>query len=224
MKTFLLSLFIVVTLLFTTNNISKATSWCEQNGGTVHVTTVIINGCPITVHYCWTNINGTGEAYFEILNIYVPPCAGTVFATSNFLTLIDNHIMLNHVGVGLVQCDPNNEYWGTVVHTSRADCYRYERRGYPNYEYNQLGGYSIVPCQRESLCMIVYSACYYPHPITGSPVLKTRCNIPASSTGGSSYGDNCNANSQSVLFSFLNNQNMIESECILLECICIPTP
>ena len=132
--------------------------------------------------------------------------------------------MLNHAGSGLVRCNPNNPNWGTVVHTSRSDCYKYQRAGYLSYNYNHSGGYSIVPCQSESLCAIAYSACYDFNPITGSPEITVRCNIPITQEGESTYGDNCNPNANSVFMSFWTNPFMTESECVMLDCYCIPYP
>lgn len=107
---------------------------------------------------------------------------------------------------------------GTVIHTSRSDCYKYVKGGFQNYNYEHTGGYSIVPCNQESYCQINYTACFTPDPITGEPIITVRCNIPQTPPA---EGDNCNADANGVFINFWNNPFMIESECVMLDCYCI---
>ncbi len=177
MRTFLLSLFIVVTLLFTTNNISKAS--CPP--GYTQYSSVIFYPkpggglCTITVFYCLNNSPmGMNDVIITSFN-YDFNCLGIVdFTDQNFwedvrVTIItDLFLQLN-----IPLC---NEGYFTLVTIEASKCWKLS----VGYENNVLLS-RILPCDGElGFCSSVYQLCYDYSQTPPNRITK----VSSSSSGG----------------------------------------
>jgi hypothetical protein len=171
MKTFLLSLFIVVTLLFTTNNASKAAC---PTGWTSHPITYMYNGCEITVYYCFLLSPG-GTNQVKIDGIYIPAdCVDEIdFDDPNFWERANDEI-INYLipSVSITNC--NSGYF-TLITVTRTNCWKLVIL---------QGGYGQVQaCEDTGNCFVVNRLCA--NYSTNPPIIQNT----------KSYGGNAGSNS-----------------------------
>ena len=178
-------------------------------GSFFNVKTFTVNSCPVTVYYCYTP---GAEPIFNILSIYVHPGCNLILNSTN-LNFIYEYILNNQIGLNIPPCENGgNVYWTAIF--KQSQCYRYERRGYSYYEYFELGGYSIVPCEEYVECVLEYTVCTEP-----SGNKKITC-INAYTIGYSEITCVTDSNN-SIVNSFFLNSNQIETVCINIECKCV---
>jgi len=184
-------------------------------GQNLGIKTTVIQGCPITVYYCW---RGGAEPFFKIINIYVH--AGCNFNFNNItLGLIYKYIISNETGFTFPPCDPENNVFYGIASITQNQCYRYEKRGYPYYEFNFIGGYSIVPCEVYAECFLEYSVC--PNFSGTHTTYDINCISAYVQTETDSPTNACSIDTNnSILNQFIADPNMIESACISIECAC----
>jgi hypothetical protein len=186
---------------------SKGQAPCPV-GSFFDVKTFTVYSCPVTVYYCYTP---GAEPIFKILSIYVHPGCNLILDPIN-LNSIYEYIIKNQTGLNIPPCTASGPvYWTAVFNQSQ--CYRYERRGYPYYEYFELGGYSIVPCEVYVECVLEYKACTLP---SGD---KDIVCVNAYTTGYSEITCVADTNN-AIVNAFLFNPNLIETVCVSVECVC----
>jgi hypothetical protein len=175
MKTFLLSLFIVVTLLFTTNNASKAAcppGWFPMS------TNITYNGCVITVNFCYfVSPMGMNKVILDSFTIPATGCPnGFAITDPSFWNFVDDEIILYLKPIlNIPDCEDNVR---VVITVERSACWKYVKTG---------GGfvpvvYSIVQCEETGTCEVRNEICYDQN----YPPNYIRNNKTYSSTGGES--------------------------------------